>query len=89
VLSASVQGLNGAMGIQVRNLQGDVAGGVVVRGAADTVNEVLRDPAPSRLGLVMVSGEAYVRICEPLRHAEGTVDVVIDAADLTAFSDQS
>nr|MBP9947740.1 hypothetical protein [Vicinamibacteria bacterium] len=30
VLSASVQGLNGAMGIQVRNLQGDVAGGVVV-----------------------------------------------------------
>jgi len=85
VLSASVQGLNGAMGIQVRNLQGDVAGGVVVRGAADTVNEVLRDPAPSRLGLVMVSGEAYVRICEPLRHAEGTVDVVIDAADLTAF----
>lgn len=85
VLSASVQGLNGAVGIQVRDLQGGVAGGVVVRGAADTVNAVLRNRTPSRLGLVVEAGATYLRISEPLRDAEGTVEIVIDAADLTAF----
>lgn len=85
VLSASLQGLNGALGIQVRNTSGEVAAGVVVRGAGEAVNAVLRDPAATRLALIAFAGKPYLRVSEPLRDAEGVVELVIDAEGLTSF----
>ena len=85
LLSASLQGLNGGLAVQVRNSAGGVVVAVQVRGSSELVERVLQTKAPRRIGLVNDDGHTYLRVSEPLREAEGTVELVIDATPLSAF----